>query len=33
MVRDHTYDYDLSGIEYLKAHEIPQLFQDLTGKL
>ena len=31
MVRDHTFDYDSSGIEYLKAHEIPQLFQDLTG--
>eukprot|EP01084_Bolivina_argentea_P090664 163326_1 len=33
VVRDHTFDYDLSGIQYLKAHEIPQLFQDLTARL
>eukprot|EP01084_Bolivina_argentea_P211114 359165_1 len=30
VVRDHTFDYDNSGIEYLKAQEIPQLFQDIT---
>ncbi len=24
-------DYDNSGIKYLKAQEIPQLFQDITG--
>eukprot|EP01083_Nonionella_stella_P077317 211072_1 len=33
VVRDHTFDYDLSGIQYLKAHEIPQLFEDITARL
>jgi len=33
VIRDHAFDHDKSGLEYLRAHEIPQLFHDLTARL